>query len=71
MAATFRHLTRRDLGTLSHRVGASARQQRVCALSKEIQLAIRDGDRLMIDHLMTELADATAQDHRAALLRDD
>jgi hypothetical protein len=40
-------------------------------LSKEIQLAIRDGDRLMIDHLMTELADATAQDHRAALLRDD
>ena len=71
MAATFRHLTRRDFGHLSLRARAAARQQRVCALSKEIQLAIGDGDRLMIDHLMTELAEATAQDHRTALLRDD
>jgi hypothetical protein len=71
MAATFRHLTRRDLGNLSHRAGAAARQQRVCALSKEIELAIRDGDRLLIDHLMTELAEATAQNCRAARLRDD
>lgn len=71
MAVTFRHFTWRDLRSLSHRAGAAAWQQRVSALSNEIQLAIRDGDHLMIDHLMTELAEATAQDHQAALLRDD
>jgi hypothetical protein len=71
MAATFGHLTLRELGSLSHRARAAARQQRVCALFEEIQMAIREGDRLKIDDLMTELAEATAQDHRAALLRDD
>jgi hypothetical protein len=64
MKAMFANLTRADFGGSSDRARAAAKRQRVYALFDEIQLAIHDGDRLKVDYLMAELADATAQEYR-------
>ena len=69
MKALFANLTRDDFGG-SRRVRTATSRQRVYALFDEIQLAIHDGDRLKLDYLMGELAEATAQDYRAAVRRD-
>jgi hypothetical protein len=69
MKAMFANLIRDDFGGLSKH-GRAARRKRVYALFDEIQLAIHDGDRLKVDYLMTELAEATAHDYRAAAQQD-
>jgi hypothetical protein len=66
MRAMFANMTRADFGGSSERARAAARRRRVHALFDEIQTAIHDGDRLKVDDLMAELAEATAQEYRVA-----
>jgi len=68
MKAMFADLTRDDFGG-SRRVGAAARRQRVYELFDAIQLAIHQGDRLQIDYLLAQLAEATAHDYRSPVRR--
>lgn len=70
MKAMFANLTLDDFRGSSRRARAAARHQRVWTLFDEIQVAIHDGDRLKVDYLMVELAEATAQDYWPAVRRD-
>jgi hypothetical protein len=71
MKAMFANLTRNDFGRSLRRGRTGATRERVYALFADIQLAIHDGDRVKVDYLMAELAEATAEVYRATVRRDD
>lgn len=71
MKAMFANLTGGDFRGRSKRTCVAATRRRVYALFDEIQIAIHRGDRLTVDYLMGELADATAQEYLVSRQRDD
>ena len=70
MKAMFANLTRDDFRGSAPRARVAAQRQRVYALFDAIQVAIHEGNRMKVDHLMAALAEATAQEYRAAVRRD-
>jgi hypothetical protein len=69
MKAMFANLTQADFRGRSKRAPIAAERQRVYALFDEIQVAIHNGDRLKVDYLMVELAEATASEYLASRQR--